>query len=44
MPPCQEANGDKGRFFFYLLYTNDMMCVLIRITSIKRLYTQHTIK
>ena len=36
MAQDKEANGDKLRIFFDLLNNNSMLCVLIRIASIKR--------
>ena len=39
MVPSQEANGDNlGIFFFFFfdfLHNNCMLCVLIRITSVR---------
>ena len=36
MAPGQEANDDNLEIFFYLLDTNGMLCVHIRITSMRQ--------
>ena len=36
MAPGQGANGDKLGKFFYFLYNNSMLSVLIRIASMRR--------
>ena len=36
MTPGQEANGDNLGIFFYLLDTNGMLSVLIRIALTRR--------
>ena len=44
MAQGQEANWDLIGFFFYLLYNNCMLSVLIRIAwGDSNEYTQHTI-